>query len=121
MVRPPRCMTESGQAGSFDRALNALGQLNEAVAGLRVDAKFAPQLGIDFVVMQSNFHQLPHFCTEVLPRFQQLSAVSFGAVIPTGLGSRASFAEKELLDSNQVMRLHGMQESYSSSHPSGLR
>ncbi len=109
-----------GRACSFDRALSALGRLNDAVAGLRADAKFALQLGIDFVVMRSNFHQLPQFCAEVLPRFPQLSAVSFGAVIPTGLGSRASFTEKELLDSSQVMRLHGMQEELQLLTPAGI-
>jgi MoaA/NifB/PqqE/SkfB family radical SAM enzyme len=109
-----------GRAGSFDRALNALSQLNDAVSGLRSQAKHNPLLGIDFVVMRSNFHQLSQFCTEVLPLFPQLSAVSFAAVIPTGLGSRASFAEQELLDPSQVVQLLSIQEELQSLAPSAV-
>jgi len=94
-----------GRAGAFERAMGALGQLDRAVGELRRGGRRGPTLGVDFVVMQSNVHQLRDFCVDVVPRFAALSYVSFGAVIPTGLASRPSFAEQELLSEEQVSLL----------------
>jgi organic radical activating enzyme len=96
-----------GQRGSFSRAMDALRQLDLAVAELRATGSWSPQLAIDYVVTRSNFDQLAPFCAHVLPQFDQLFSVSFGAVIPTGLASRPSFAEAELLTDEQAELLAG--------------
>ncbi|WP_219468452.1 radical SAM protein [Nonomuraea rhizosphaerae] len=84
-----------GRRGSFDRAMGALAMLD----GTGVD------FGIDFVVVRSNFQQVEQVCTDVVPRFPGLRFVSFGAVVPEGLASRESFAERELLSDAQVATL----------------
>lgn len=89
-----------GRRGSFDRALAALGLLTGG-AGATV--------GVDYVVMRSNAPQVEEFLTAVAPRFPGLGQVSFGAVVPEGLASRAGFAEHELLSEEQV-RLLGSAE-----------
>lgn len=94
-----------GRQGSFERALAALAALDRAIADARQRGQRAPQLGIDYVVMKRNFGQLRAVCTDLLPRFAQLSSVSFGAVIPTGLASRPSFEQHELLDDAQAREL----------------
>lgn len=91
-----------GRVGSFDRAIGALTQLDRSVGELRQRDQRRSQLGIDFVVMQSNIHQLREFCVNIVPQFLELSSVSFGAVIPTGLASRPSFVEQELLSDEQA-------------------
>jgi MoaA/NifB/PqqE/SkfB family radical SAM enzyme len=94
-----------GRAGSFDRAMNALTHLDRAIGDRRRRGDRAPQLGIDVVVTRSNFDQLQAFCTNVVPLFPELISVSFGAVIPTGLASRPSFADHELLTDDQAALL----------------
>ncbi|AJF68730.1 radical SAM protein [Streptomyces vietnamensis] len=89
-----------GRRGSFDRAVAALGLLTEG-GGATV--------GVDYVVMRSNAPQVEEFLTTVAPRFPGLGQVSFGAVVPEGLASRAGFAEHELLSEEQV-RLLGSAE-----------
>ncbi|MCZ0982319.1 hypothetical protein O1L60_34850 [Streptomyces diastatochromogenes] len=41
-------------------------------------------VGVDYVVMRSNAHQVEEFLTSVAPRFPGLGQVSFGAVVPEG-------------------------------------
>jgi MoaA/NifB/PqqE/SkfB family radical SAM enzyme len=94
-----------GRAGSFARAMNALTHLDRAVEQCLRDSAWAPQVGIDFVVMRRNFDQLREFCTSIVPRFPHLYSVSFGAVIPTGLASRPTFADCELLTDEQEQLL----------------
>jgi MoaA/NifB/PqqE/SkfB family radical SAM enzyme len=89
-----------GRRGSFDRAVAALELLT---AGARAS------IGVDYVVMRSNAHQVEEFLTAVAPRFPDLGQVSFGAVVPEGLASRPGFAEHELLDDERV-RLLGSAE-----------
>ncbi|MFF0473679.1 radical SAM protein [Streptomyces sp. NPDC004284] len=89
-----------GRRGSFDRAVAALELLT---GGDRAS------VGVDYVVMRSNAHQVEEFLTDVVPRFPGLGQVSFGAVVPEGLASRAGFAEHELLDDARV-RLLGSPE-----------
>ena len=98
-----------GRAGSFARAMGTLTHLDRAVGDLRRRGEWAPQVGIDFVVTRSNFGQLREFCVSVLPQFPELFSVSFGAVIPTGLASRPSFADHELLGDDQAALLSGGQ------------
>jgi len=92
-----------GRAGAFDKAINMLNVLDARCAQER--SMPCPKLSIDYVVMQSNFDQLHTFCREIVSRFSGLSYVSFSAVIPTGLASRISFAEQELLDDKQMALL----------------
>jgi len=91
-----------GRAGSHDRAMSALTQLDAAVREHRRRGERTPSLAIDFVVMQSNFAQLREMCAVVVPRFPELELVSFGAVIPTGLATRVEFAEQEMLSEEQA-------------------
>ncbi|MFC9596032.1 radical SAM protein [Streptomyces sp. NPDC056944] len=81
-----------GRRGSFDRAVAALGLLTGDGRGTG-----RATVGVDYVVMRSNAHQVEEFLTAVAPRFPGLGQVSFGAVVPEGLASRAGFAEHELL------------------------
>lgn len=94
-----------GRHGSFERAMQTLESVDDALAAQRRRGERGPELGIDFVVMQSNFRQLREFCATIPARFPQLSRVCFGAVIPTGLASRESFAERELLSEEQMALL----------------
>ncbi|RJL32778.1 radical SAM protein [Bailinhaonella thermotolerans] len=92
-----------GRRGSFDRAMNALGVLDEAARARPGDDR--PAFGVDCVVMRSNLHQVADLCTEIAPRFPALGHLSFGAVVPEGLASRPGFAEHELLADDQVAAL----------------
>ncbi|MEU6720821.1 radical SAM protein [Nonomuraea sp. NPDC046802] len=94
-----------GRVGSFERALAVLAQLDTAIGRRRQVGRAAPALGIDFVVVRSNHDELAGFCAHVASRFANLDSVFFGAVLPTGLASRPSFAEHELLDEGQAERL----------------
>jgi organic radical activating enzyme len=91
-----------GRAGSYDRAISALQQLDAAVRDYRRLGARTPSLAIDFVVMQSNFHQLGEMCAVVVHQFPELEYVFFGAVVPTGLATRAEFAEQEMLSEEQA-------------------
>jgi MoaA/NifB/PqqE/SkfB family radical SAM enzyme len=94
-----------GRAGSFDRAMAALAYLDEAIGRRRGAGHETPTLGIDFVVMRSNFAQVGDFCAQVASRFANLDFVFFGPVLPIGLASRADFAGRELLTEEQLDRL----------------
>ncbi|WP_406345774.1 radical SAM protein [Streptomyces sp. NBC_00648] len=94
-----------GRAGSFSRATGALARI-DAEVGRRIAAGLvAPRFGIDYVVIRSNFDELDRMCAEVAPRFPHLETLYFGAVVPTGLASRPSFVEHELLRDEQVAEL----------------
>ena len=94
-----------GRAGSFERAMGVLGRLDDAIGQRRRAERASPALGIDFVVMRSNFEQLGDFCARIAPRFANLDFVFFGAVLPIGLASRSDFAGHELLGQDQLNRL----------------
>ncbi|KUF18800.1 radical SAM protein [Streptomyces silvensis] len=94
-----------GRAGSFDRATGALARIDAEVARRLADGRRAPRFGIDYVVIRSNFDELDRMCAEVAPRFPHLETLYFGAVVPTGLASRPSFVEHELLRDEQVAEL----------------
>ncbi|MFD5703127.1 radical SAM protein [Streptomyces lasiicapitis] len=94
-----------GRRGSFERATGALARI-DAEVGRRIAAGVrAPRFGIDYVVVRSNYGELDQMCAEVAPRFPHLETVYFGAVVPTGLASRPSFVEHELLSDEQVAEL----------------
>jgi len=94
-----------GRAGSFDRALNTLGELSNAISALRRSGRPSPKLGVDFTVTRSNFHQMPELCSTIAPRFEALDSIAFGSVIPIGLASRETF-ESELLTQQQIAALN---------------
>jgi hypothetical protein len=94
-----------GRAGSFDRAVNALGLLDEAARRARLRGETPLCFGIDATIVRSSFGQLEDFCTTVASRFPELSFLSFGAAMPIGLASRAGFVDQELLDDEQADRL----------------
>lgn len=89
-----------GRLGSFERALATLATL-DAVAR----SASGPTFGVDYTVMRSNITEMEVFCTTVVPQFDRLHFVFFGAVMPIGLASRQSFADHELLDEQQLERL----------------
>ncbi|MFY1691228.1 radical SAM protein [Plantactinospora sp. WMMB782] len=94
-----------GRAGSFDRAMAALALL-DAESARRIAAGESPlRFGIDNVVVRSNYHQLDELCSSVAPRFPHLTDLAFGAVVPTGLASRVSYGEHEMLSDEQVAAL----------------
>ena len=59
-----------GRAGSFDRAMDTLAHLDRAVGELRRHDKTTPALGVDFVVMQSNFDHFASSARSSRPAFQ---------------------------------------------------
>jgi MoaA/NifB/PqqE/SkfB family radical SAM enzyme len=91
-----------GRVGSFDHAMRALSLLNDGVGERRRLGERIPRLGIEYVVMQSNFHQLREMCSVIAPRFPELQFISFGTVIPAGLATRVEFVEQEMLSEEQV-------------------
>ncbi|MEV8509153.1 radical SAM protein [Actinoplanes sp. NPDC051475] len=89
-----------GRRGSFDRAVKALELFDAAAAA--TDRPFT--FGLDCVLVQSNLHQLDEVCA-LTRRFPRLSFAWFGAAIPSGLASRAGFADRELLTDDQLREL----------------
>lgn len=94
-----------GRAGSFHRAMEALTLLDEAVGQRLARGEQAPHVGIDCVLVRSNFHQMDDFCTALAPRFPRLRFLWFGAAVPSGLASRTGFADHELLSDAQLRHL----------------
>nr|WP_055502903.1 radical SAM protein [Nonomuraea pusilla] len=94
-----------GRRGSFERALRALELLDEAARERRLGGRERLSFGIDCVVVRSNVHQVEDVCAAVAPRFPDLGSISFGAVVPEGLASRAGFVEHELLSDDQAALL----------------
>ncbi|MGW0434568.1 radical SAM protein [Micromonospora sp. NPDC003197] len=83
--------------GSFDRAMSALDLLDAATVRSRESGRQPARLSVEYVVTRSNLHQLEQVCTDIAPRFPSLRFLSFGAVVPSGLASRISFTDQELL------------------------
>lgn len=94
-----------GRAGSFDRAMAALARLTEAARRHRAATGTGTRVGMDCVVMRSNLHQIDDFCTRLAPGIPGLDFINFGAVVPTGLATRISFADAELLTDAEADRL----------------
>jgi MoaA/NifB/PqqE/SkfB family radical SAM enzyme len=97
--------TVRAKPGSFERAMKALGLLDEAVREQRERGEKGLTFGIDGVVVRSNFHQLEEFCTTLAPRFPQARFLSLGAAVPSGLANRPGFADHELLTDDQLWLL----------------
>jgi len=97
--------TVRAKPGSFERAMKALGLLNEAVREQRQRGGKVLTFGIDGVVVRSNFHQLEEYCTAIVPRFPELKFLSLGAAVPSGLANRPGYADHELLTDDQLWLL----------------
>jgi MoaA/NifB/PqqE/SkfB family radical SAM enzyme len=95
------------RTGSFERAMNALTLLDGASRERRARGAEPIHFGIDCVVVRSNFHQLEEFCTTIAPRFPELQFMWLGAAVPSGLASRAGFADHELVTDLQASQLAG--------------
>jgi hypothetical protein len=94
-----------GRAGSFERAMDGLGLLDEAAREARLLGDTPLCFGLDATIVRSSIGQLEDFCTTVAPRFPELAFLSFGAAMPIGLASRVGFVDHELLDDEQADRL----------------
>ncbi|MGW0520260.1 radical SAM protein [Crossiella sp. NPDC003009] len=90
------------RAGSFDRTMAALRQLDDFAARRQARGATPVEFGLDATVVRSSFDQLELFCTDVVPRFPRLTRLSFGAAMPIGLASRPGFVEHELLTDEQA-------------------
>lgn len=91
-----------GRVGSFDRAMRSLAMLDETVRERRHNGTTPFEFGVDATIVRSSFDQVELFCTDIAPRFSELSYLSFGPAMPIGLGSRTGFVEYELLGDEQV-------------------
>ncbi|MFJ8229002.1 radical SAM protein [Streptomyces sp. NPDC094448] len=94
-----------GRSGSYDRAMRALGLLDEAARHRRGTQEREPWLGIDYVVVRTNFPQMGQLCTTVADRFPELGFVFFGAAVPAGLASRTGFQHHQLISDAQAGEL----------------
>jgi MoaA/NifB/PqqE/SkfB family radical SAM enzyme len=106
--------------GAFAEALRGLRALDAAL-GARHPEAGRPELAIETTVMQTNWHELERFCTEIAPQFPRLDTLRFGALIPTGFASRPSFVERELLDENQMAELGRRARRLQRLAPPGVR
>jgi MoaA/NifB/PqqE/SkfB family radical SAM enzyme len=98
--------TIRGRAGSFDDAMRTLAALDRA-------AQQDPNIrfGIEVSLLRSNFAQMELFCTSIPARFPEIDFVGMAAANPTGLASRESYVEAELLGDAElaVLRDAGLQ------------
>lgn len=93
--------------GGFDRAMKAMTMLNDGIRARRARGEKTMALGIDVVVIRSNWSHMERFCTDIAPRFSELGVLEFGAVAATGMASRVGFAEHELLTEEQITEISG--------------
>lgn len=94
-----------GRAGSFQRAMHALTLLDDAARKLALSGTGPLRFGIDYAVVRSNFHQMEELCATIAPRFPEMQFIFFGAAVPSGLASRVTFADHELLTDAQTSQL----------------
>lgn len=89
------------RAGSFEEAMRAAAMFDELSAGGAAGYRW----GFEVTVMKTNWSTLDRFVTEILPKFPNMAYLHLGALIPTGLASRETFASRELLDDDQMAEL----------------
>jgi MoaA/NifB/PqqE/SkfB family radical SAM enzyme len=94
-----------GRDGSFEAALGALSALDRWSAEQRHRGEARYRFGLEYTVVQSNFHELELLCREILPRFPELGFVNIGAAVPSGMASLERYAEEELLTEEQLASL----------------
>jgi organic radical activating enzyme len=86
-----------GRAGSFDDAINAT-RIFDRLAGTG-----NIKLGIDSVLIRSNFETPPMFLRDVTPRFPNLEFILFNAVAPQGLATRETYVDELLTDAQMAL------------------
>jgi MoaA/NifB/PqqE/SkfB family radical SAM enzyme len=91
-----------GREGAFLGALDGLAALDRAAASRRSTGQKRIRFGIETVVVRSNFPDIERICTEIVPRFPELSLVCFGAAVPAGPANAERYAASELLSDEQV-------------------
>lgn len=96
-----------GRAGSFDRAMRALRMLDDASRELRERGAEPITFGVDATIVRSSYDHLEAFCTDIAPQFPEMSFLALSSVVPSGLASRESYADAELLSLDQSERLAG--------------
>jgi MoaA/NifB/PqqE/SkfB family radical SAM enzyme len=100
--------------GSFDEAMTGAELLDGLVAPRKL------RFGLEVTIMKTNFASLERFATEVVPRLPHLGYLHLGALIPTGLGSRESFVERELLEDDQMAELPEIEKRLGQMVPRGV-
>ncbi|MFI8829058.1 radical SAM protein [Streptomyces sp. NPDC053431] len=90
-----------GRQGSFNRAAEALSLLNRSSEQARKVGRDPLRFGIDCVVLKSTFYHMEEFLRDLIPKYPEISFLSFGAVVPSGLASRHEFIEEEGLTDSQ--------------------
>lgn len=105
------------RAGAFEEALRATSLLDTLVpvTGKRFT------LGLEITVMKTNWSTLERFASEIAPRFPHLTYLHFGALIPTGLASRESFVDRELLDDAQMAELPALERRLQRAAPRSVK
>lgn len=91
--------------GSFAGAIAALECLNRAVDERRRTNRSVPRFGIDTVLIQSNFHGMEALCGDIARRFSNMSFVTLGAAVPSGLATAEHYAKTELLTPQQLEQI----------------
>jgi MoaA/NifB/PqqE/SkfB family radical SAM enzyme len=86
-----------GRIGSFDASTRAITLVNEIAAERRRRGEPRLRFGFDIVLVRSNLAHIEKFCGELAHRFSELAFIQAGAVIPSGLATRPSFAKHEVL------------------------
>lgn len=89
------------RAGSFEEAMHASSLLDR----LSRESASPARWGLEVTAMRTNWATLDRFATDIAPRFSTLGYLHLGALIPTGLASRETFATRELLDEEQMADL----------------
>lgn len=102
--------------GSFDEAMRAARLLDHLGGRARRDFRF----GLEITIMKTNSAVLERFATELAPRLPHLAYLHFGALIPTGLASRDSFVERELLTDEQMAELPALEKRLRRLAPRGV-
>jgi hypothetical protein len=86
-----------GRPGSFDAAINATRIFD------RLSSTGNIKLGIDSVLIRSNFETPPLFLRDVTPQFPSLEFILFNAAAPQGLASRETYGDELLTEAQMAL------------------
>lgn len=97
--------TIRGRAGSFAKAMNALGVLETVKRERAASGERCYTLGVDYTMTRSGMESLEQFVEDITTSFPDLDFIRFGAVIPSGLAAEEDFAECELLTYTDLVEI----------------
>lgn len=97
-----------GVPGAFEKARAGLSLLNDLAVSMRERGLSHAALGIDTVLVRSNFRSLETLCLEVVNSFGALSFLNLGAAVPSGLAAEPAYAQSELLLENELDELRDL-------------